>query len=307
MTRNPKADASAHDETSVKVPVCGIVMPISGMMEEYSADHWKRVRTILETAIEVAGFTPNVVWNNDQLDIIQSKILQNIYDNEIIICDLSNLNPNVMFEAGLRLSTKKPTILVADTSTTVPFDLRPFQYISYQYNLEYNAIKSFIYSLSEKLKEIHRSHSEGKYKSYVENFNFEVATPGTIDVSSSKLILDRLSRIEERIVAMPATASRDEKLIQNSINYDDARKSIKERLDIPRRGINISYEYDNAANDLDEKLSLIVRKYPSYLEVASRNQSGTGLIKGNIRFSDLTIGILSEIREYMTEIGLNVK
>ncbi|GAB6854099.1 hypothetical protein [Asaia astilbis] len=202
MTRPPQNTSPNANESSVRDDgrlVCGIVMPISQMTELYPAEHWKKVREILEIAVKKAGFEPNVVWDNDRVDIIQSKILQNLYDNEIIICDLSNLNPNVMFEAGLRLSTKKPTILVMDSETKAPFDLGSFQYMQYQKSLEFNTTTEFITLLADKMKEVHQLYNKGLYKSYVDSYKFEVATPGTIDVPSTKVIMEQLSKISLKL------------------------------------------------------------------------------------------------------------
>ena len=45
-----------------------------------------------------------------------------LLDSELVIADLSFLNPNVFYELGLRHSTKRPTIHIADSSTKLPFD-----------------------------------------------------------------------------------------------------------------------------------------------------------------------------------------
>ncbi|ULO24701.1 hypothetical protein [Methylocystis sp. SB2] len=80
-------------------PICGIVMPISAL-DGCSEQHWVEVREILEVAIEQADFEPNLVSDAQDVGIIQKRILQNLYDNPIVVCDVSGKNPNVMFELG---------------------------------------------------------------------------------------------------------------------------------------------------------------------------------------------------------------
>lgn len=194
-----KSETSTPTETKTQqdgTGVCGIVMPISHMSDDYSSSHWLKVRKILETAVIKSGLTPKVVWDNPDLDVIQSKILQNIYENDVIICDLSNLNSNVMLEAGLRLSTKKPTILVTDGETKPPFDIASVEYIPYPKNLEYNEIDLFIKKLSEKILYVSQS---GNYKSFVENYQFQVARPSTIEVPGEEYILGQLNEIKSLI------------------------------------------------------------------------------------------------------------
>ncbi|TCP93743.1 hypothetical protein C8J42_101194 [Sphingomonas sp. PP-CE-1A-559] len=184
---------------------CGIIMPISAMPSEpdaYTAEHWSRVRKILERAIARAGFKPQLVWENTDADIIQSKILRNIYENDVIICDVSGLNPNVMLETGLRLSTKRPTVIITDLDVKPPFDIGTMAYIEYQRDLEYNAIEGFIERLAKRIKEVSEAFDKGSYISFVENYRFELVTPGTITVSSEDFLkerIDELASIARRI------------------------------------------------------------------------------------------------------------
>jgi len=97
-------------------PVCGIVMPISSI-DGCNEAHWSDVHEILTEAIEDAGFEANLVSNADDVGIIQKRIIQNLYENPIVVCDVSGKNPNVMFELGLRLAFDKPTIIVKDDRT----------------------------------------------------------------------------------------------------------------------------------------------------------------------------------------------
>ncbi|WP_156482880.1 hypothetical protein [Acetobacter cerevisiae] len=204
MTDTPKANSTEKTETTadpVGNNVCGIVMPIASMSEDYPAEHWMRVRKILEKAIIDSGFSPKVVWDNPDVSIIQSKILKNIYDNEVIICDLSNLNSNVMLEAGLRLSTKKPTILVTDGVKKPPFDIASIEYLPYPKNLEYNQIDLFIKELSERISSESKSYRSGTYKSFVDSYQFEIAKPSTIEISAEQYFAQQIDELKSLIVS----------------------------------------------------------------------------------------------------------
>ena len=179
--------------------VCGIVMPIAAMGEAYPEEHWRRVKRILQTAIERAGLQPKVVWENPEIDVIQSAILKNIYENDVVICDVSGLNPNVMLETGLRLSTKRPTIIVTDKIQKPPFDISNFAYIDYQKDLEYNSIEKFIGELADKISTVFKSFKDSTYKSFVEQFKFETVTPETVNVSTEEYIRDQLSQLQTSI------------------------------------------------------------------------------------------------------------
>jgi putative lipoic acid-binding regulatory protein len=183
-------DAKADDRK-----VCGIVMPIAAMGEEYSEAHWSRVRRILQRAIDRAGLRSQLVWENPEVDVIQTAILQNIFENDVVICDVSNLNPNVMLETGLRLSTKRPTIIVTDRIKRPPFDISTISYIEYPRDLEYNATEDFISKLTRKIVDVIKAAEEDRYKPYIEQFRFETVQPSSVTVTTDEYVRERLDEL----------------------------------------------------------------------------------------------------------------
>ncbi|WP_353118770.1 hypothetical protein [Myroides odoratus] len=56
--------------------------------------------------------------------------MNNIYNDEIVVCDVSSKNPNVMFELGLRLAFDKPTIIIKDEKTGYSFDTGVIEHLN---------------------------------------------------------------------------------------------------------------------------------------------------------------------------------
>jgi len=292
VTETPKSKPPQKDGTTLNETgngVCGIVMPISQMSEEYSVAHWMRVRKILETAVRKANFTPKVVWDNPELDVIQSKILQNIYDNEIIICDLSNLNPNVMLESGLRLSTKKPTILVTDGFKKPPFDISSVEYISYQRDLEYNSIEVFINKLSERISSVSKSHRAGSYKSFIDSYQFEIAKPETIEVSSDKYIIDQIN---------------DLRLIFEKYIYSNEKNNIGYRKNKGNSPLNeIRFQYNGKLSNL---MSIISNFHPDDLYLSEVLSAEENNISGYIFINEKDTKKCSRIKEILIDMGVKL-
>lgn len=143
-----KEDAPINENTK---PICGIVMPISSI-DNCSETHWKEVKGIITDAVENAGFEAKLVSEANDSGIIQKRIVQNLYKNDIVVCDVSCKNPNVMFELGMRLAFDKPTIIVMDNMTKYSFDTAPIEHLSYPRDLSYYQILDFKISLLRKLK-----------------------------------------------------------------------------------------------------------------------------------------------------------
>lgn len=187
--------------------VCGIIMPISKSDDEHTAAHWEKVKDILSEAIQKAGCEPQPVWEGGAHDIIQAKILQNIYENPVVVCDLSTRNPNVMLEIGMRLTTKKPTLLVAEEGTQLPFDTGIIQTEFYDRRLEYRTIQTFIENLSNQITEKLTAFEADAYHPYLEAFKFETVVPSSVTVSSEERMTELIAQLEavvSQAQALPA-------------------------------------------------------------------------------------------------------
>lgn len=126
---------------------CGIIMPVSEC-SGYTKEHWSNVLNIIKSAITKTNkFDAVPVWENYKADIIHDTIINNLLKSDIIICDISTTNPNVMYELGLRMTIKKPVVIIKDDSTKVPFDTNVIRYISYPKDLHYFKIEEFIDNL----------------------------------------------------------------------------------------------------------------------------------------------------------------
>jgi len=64
--------------------------------------------------------------------LIISDISQAILSSTFVIADISPLNANVFYEVGFAHGTNKPTILIAEKGTKLPFDVSPFRTLFYE-------------------------------------------------------------------------------------------------------------------------------------------------------------------------------
>jgi hypothetical protein len=178
---------------------CGIIMPIS-KIGDCTQQHWKEVKGIIEDAIKAAEFTPLLVSDADDSGIIQHRIVQNIYDNEMIVCDVSCKNPNVMFELGMRLAFDKPTIIIMDNDTPYSFDTAPIEHLTYPRNLNYYDILDFKEKLTQKIKATYESYLNQTANTFLKNFGeFRVASIEHREGEINDVILSRLEYLSGQI------------------------------------------------------------------------------------------------------------
>lgn len=78
---------------------------------------------------------------------LMCKICQAIQEANYVLIDISDNNPNVMFEFGIACGLGKPVILVKDVQTKLATDLNGIEYI------EYNNAHTLQLKLTERLKQ----------------------------------------------------------------------------------------------------------------------------------------------------------
>lgn len=136
--------------------LCFIAMPVATRPEHLETygdpDHWEHVmETLFVPAIKAAGMEP-VRPSADGSEMIHGRIIQNLSESAMVLCDLSSHNPNVFFELGVRTSLNLPVALVKDERTSIPFDTSGINTLSYTSSLKAWDISKGCEALTEFLK-----------------------------------------------------------------------------------------------------------------------------------------------------------
>lgn len=119
-------------------PRCFVARPISPAKDHDYRDrdeHWQHVHDeLLAPAIGAAGYEvvpPTAAGST----IIHAAIIGHLHDCELVVADFSTLNPNVLFEAGIRTAIGKPLVIVAEHGTRLPFDTNSVNTVFYDPDL----------------------------------------------------------------------------------------------------------------------------------------------------------------------------
>lgn len=116
-----------------KKDTCFIITPI-GSEDSPIRRH---IDGVLNEAIIPAlenRFDVKVSHRISKIGSINKQILQLIYECDLVIANLTSLNPNVMYELAFRHSTGKPVITIAENGTMIPFDVIDARTIFYAYD-----------------------------------------------------------------------------------------------------------------------------------------------------------------------------
>jgi len=103
--------------------VCFVIMPFSQTSEYHTEEYWtKHFDDFLKPLIEkCSGF--EVIRSEPLRGDVLKQIITQLVVCSIVVADLTDLNPNVYWELGVRQSFKHGTITVAEEGTKIPFDI----------------------------------------------------------------------------------------------------------------------------------------------------------------------------------------
>ena len=185
---------------------CFVMMPISDQ-GDYPEGHFQKVyEQIFQPAIEQAGYQPYRVDENAISDRIIDKIFNAIQECPMALCDLSNRNPNVLYELGLRQAYDKPVVLVQDEKTDKIFDVSGISTVFYKSDrLFENVIDA-----RERISRAISDTRDGKKNSIVKVVRAQTAKISTEDMTK-----------EDKIEIMLSGIIDDLKQIKNNKNYEN--------------------------------------------------------------------------------------
>lgn len=128
---------------------CFVLMPIADA-DGYPKGHFGHVyENIIRPSCEMAGYRAMRADEVKETNLIHLDILKKLIEAPIAICDLSNRNPNVLFELGIRQAFDKPVVLIQEKDTPKIFDITPLRYLEYSKEMRYHEVLS----IQQKLKD----------------------------------------------------------------------------------------------------------------------------------------------------------
>ena len=103
--------------------LCYVIMPFS-KTKTCTEDEWTDIfKAIIKPAVEGAGLGYSCRRSEATTGNMIKKIVDALYTANIVIADLTDRNPNVFYELGVRHTLKNRTMLLAQRRKDIPSDL----------------------------------------------------------------------------------------------------------------------------------------------------------------------------------------
>ena len=267
---------------------CFIITPIGGENEPIR----RHIEGIIDAAIIPAlgeNYDVTVAHRINVSGTITKQVIEEIYNADLVIANLTGKNPNVMYELAFRHCLGTPLITIADKETSLPADIVSERTIFY-----YNDAKGVL-ELQEKLE------------SYLKEIDFE---------QKSSPILDALSDITKtnNLLEITQQGNTDDdnalNLIIRKLNYIESSLEKNNSTPPPVHRTILRFEFESAPEDVDvitivRPLRVSLARYAVKITSINRQDSYIRVVlKIQDPFVDLAM-VSMEIIDMLTQNGFS--
>ena len=114
---------------------CFIITPIGNEGSEIRKKADGIIDAVIEPVLNDLDFDIQIPHKMNNPGSITTQIIDQILNDDLVVANLTGLNPNVMYELAVRHAVRKPIVCVVENSTKLPFDIITDRVIFYDDNM----------------------------------------------------------------------------------------------------------------------------------------------------------------------------
>ena len=243
--KKANSDKGEIKETNLKK--CFFITPIG----EKNSNEFKKLKAIVENVLnkvlEKYDYELIIAHEIHSMGSIGDQVFTNIIGADLVISNLSGWNANVMYETAVAHSFGKPTIMICESGTELPFDLINDRTIFFEDTIE--GTGALIEELDKKIPKISEdSTADNPVTRVIRRKALEDDLKGETDNDSR--ILGLLLDMDKRLSM-----------------YEDS--NIIETGNIERIRAKIYYKNEGNINVIDELEGYLFEKYRDTVQIVS--------------------------------------
>jgi len=183
---------------------CFIITPIGNNDSQTRRNTDGLINTVLRPLLENDFDFKTIVAAHEinASGSINNQIMKKIIYDDLVIANLTGVNPNVMYEVAVRHATRKPIIHICEEGTKLPFDIIDQRTIFYKNDmLGVKELKTaLILMIKEAIKE--KQFSDNPIYNATKSKIFNDSIADKPEKNFEKYLLERFESLESRIISL---------------------------------------------------------------------------------------------------------
>ena len=285
---------------------CFVIMPFSKSSKRHSETYWtNHFQNYLKPEIEQLGDIH--VFRSAELrgDIVK-EIIIDLDESYIVIADLTDHNPNVFWELGVRQSLQYKTINIAEEGTKIPFDISTNKVHFYnRHKKDDSSNKEFYEELRRAIQDCinHPEKPDSVVLDTIRNRTIERSTEPESDQGLElRNTINDFNNLLKRLYKSKGAMAKSFAI--KVLNDERFNKYL---------GINPGYRYGKEIGD--HEINILYDKYniiPNSVTLRKRDQGGKDVTiishsSSETEFESILEILNNDIKEFiLTEFGVNL-
>jgi hypothetical protein len=175
-------------------PKCFVITPIGGDSSQIRRATDGLYDAVIKPTLEKMGYEVEVAHRVASSGSITKDVIRRLLEDDLVIANLTGLNPNVMYELAIRHAARLPVVMIAAKDTILPFDVYDQRVIFFTDDMK--GVVDLVPSLEHAVNSamIEKKPDNPVYRVVTDKVIKEVMAKDVSDVD--KILVSRLDKME---------------------------------------------------------------------------------------------------------------